>query len=137
MAITRTETQIQWAGANSVSVAAGSSQTSDVVTLDATAVAAQISIKADNAGTPGTADQIYVWLLQTSGDPDGTAGDEYDTTGHALLMGILDTNAEDPAIMTVPLPLPQKSFKVYADGITSPTANAITVSATVTEQRAA
>lgn len=139
MAITRTETQVTWSAANSVSVSAGGTQTSDSVTLDATCIAAQISLKADNSTTPATDDQIYVWLLQTSGDPDGTGADEYDTPGstHALMLAVLDTNQDDPAMTTVPLPVPQKSFQVYAEGATAGTTNAITVSATVTEQRAA
>ena len=139
MAITRAETQVEWSASDSVSVTAGSSQTSDEVNLDATCISAQISLKADNSTTPAADDQIYFWLLQTSGDPDGAGGDEFDTVDpqHAHFLGILDTNAEDPAIMTAHLPLPQKGLKIYAEGITPGTTNAITVSATVTEQRAA
>lgn len=137
MAITITETQVTWGAANSVSVTAGSSQTSDAFTLDATCIAAAVSLKADNSTTPASDDIIYFWLLQTSGDPDGTGSDEYDTTGHALLLAVLRTNTEDPAIKTVPLPIPAKGGKIYAEGITAGTTNAITVSATITEQRAA
>lgn len=137
MAITHVETQVQWSASNSVSVAAGGNQTSDEVNLDDTCVAAQITLKADNSTSPASDDQIDFWLLQTSGDPDGTGTDEFDTTGHAVKLGRLDTNAEDPAIMTVPLPIPQKGLKIYAEGATAGTTNAITVSATITEQRAA
>lgn len=139
MAITIAETQITWSAASSVSVTAGSSQTSDAATLDATCIAAQITLKADNSTTPAADDQIYFWILQTSGDPDGAGTDEYDTVGspHARLLGIIDTNVEDPGITTVYLPVPQKGFKIYAEGITAGTTNACTVSCTVTEQRAA
>ncbi len=137
MAITRAETQVTWGAANSVSVGAGGSQTSDAFTLDATCIAASVSLKADNSTSPASDDIIYFWLLQTSGDPDGTGSDEYDTTGHALLLAVLRTNSEDPAIKTVQLPLPQKSGKLYAEGATAGTTNSITVSATITEQRAA
>ena len=138
MAITRTETQVTWpTSANSKSVAAGGNETSEEFNLDATCISAQITIKADNSTTPASDDQIYVWLLQTSGDPDGTGADEFDTTAHAILLGVLDTNDEDPAIMTVGLPIPQKGGKLYAEGVTAGTTNSITVSATITEQRAA
>jgi hypothetical protein len=137
MAITRTETQVQWSSSNSVSVTAGGTQTSDEFNLDATCIAAQISIKADNSTTPAADDQIDFYLLQTSGDPDGTGTDEFDTTGHPVFLGRLDTNTEDPALRTVALPIPQKGAKLYATGANSGSTNSITVSATITEQRAA
>lgn len=137
MAITRTETQVTWSAANDVSVTAGSNQTSDEVNLDQTCIAAQISLKADNSTTAATDDQIYFWLLQTSGDPDGASTDEFDTDSNhtARFLGMLDTNIADPARMTVPLPIPQKGLKVYAEGATAGSTNAITVSATITELR--
>lgn len=141
MAITRTETQVTWSASNSVSVTAGSSQTSDAITLDATCINAQIHLKADNSTTPASDDIIYFWLLQTGGDPDGTGADEYDaaTSHSALLLAVLDTSqtSNDPAFKTVPLPIPQKSAKLWAEGATAGTTNSITVSATITEQRAA
>lgn len=137
MAITRTETQVTWQAVNSVSVAAGGNQTSDEVNLDASCIAAQISLKADNAATPASDDIIYVWLMQSSGDPDGAGADEFDTPGNALLLAVLDTSSEDPAAKTVPLPVPQKALKLYAEGATAGTTNPITLSATITEQRAA
>lgn len=139
MAITRVETQVTWpTAANSVSVTAGSNATSEEINLDATCVKAAVSLKADNSTTPAADDQIYVWLLQTSGDPDGTGSDEFDTTGNAQhLLAVLDTNAVDPDIQTVPFPTPQKGAKLYAEGATAGTTNSITVSATITEQRSA
>lgn len=137
MAITRTETQVQWSAANSVSVAAGGNETSDTINLDATCVAAQIHLKADNSTTAATDDQIDVYLLQTGGDPDGTGSDEFDTVNHARFLARLDTASEDPARVTVQLPIPQKGFQIYATGADSGTTNPITVSATITEQRAA
>lgn len=139
MAITRTETQVTWSAANNVVVAGNGTQTSDTVTLDATCVNAQIHLKAANGGTPVAADVIYFWLLQTGGDPDGTGSDEFDTTDSstALFLGAINTNAVATGITTVPLPLPQKSLQIYADGATSTTTQNITVSATITEQRAA
>lgn len=137
MAITRAENQVTFSAANSVSVSANSSQTSDAITLDATCIAAQVSLKADNAGTPAAADKINVYLLQTSGDPDGASSDEYDTAKHGLLLATLDTSLEDPAMATVPLPIPQKGAKLLFSGTDYVTTQGITVSATITEQRAA
>jgi len=139
MSITRVETPVVWSAAASVSVAAATAQESDVVTLDPSCIAAQVSVQADNSTTPASSDQIYVWLLQTSGDSDGAGGDEYDTPGaqHAILLGIIDTNTDDPGRLTRVLPIPQKGFKIRAEGITAGTVNAITVSARVSEQRAA
>jgi hypothetical protein len=125
-----TETQVQWSSSNSVSVSSGSSQTSDAFTI--TDTTARILLKADNSTTPATDDQIYFWLIETSGDPDGTGTDEYSSAGHAELLAILDTNDEDPALKTVQLPLPHKSGKIYAEGSSAGTTNAITVSATIT-----
>lgn len=138
MAITVTETQVTWPTAsNTGSVITASSVTSEEFNLDATCINASISFKAANAGTPVAADVIYFWLIQTSGDPDGASTDEFDTTGHGSLLAILDTNTDDPALKTVLLPLPQKGGKIYAEGSTAGTTQTITVSCTITEQRAA
>lgn len=138
MAITRTETQVTWpTSSNSASVSSGGNATSEEFNLDATCVAAQVTLKADNSTSPAADDIIHFYLLQTSGDPDGASTDEFDTTGHALWLAALDANDEDPAIVTVPLPIPQKGGKIYAEGATAGSTNAVTVSATITEQRAA
>lgn len=137
MALSKTETQVTWpTAANTASVTAGSSATSEEVTLDATCYAASVSLKADNSTTAAVDDQIYWWVLQTSGDPDGASTDEFDTTGHATPLAVTDTNVEDPAIITVDLPCKNKKLKIYAEGATAGTTNSITVSATITEMRA-
>jgi len=136
MAITRAENQVTWSAANSVSVAANNSQTSDIVTIDATTINARITLKADNSTTPAADDQIYFWALESSGDPDGASTDEYSTVSHGTLLAIVDTAAEDPAIKTVELPLPQRGLKIYAEGTSAGSTNAVTVSATITEQKA-
>lgn len=144
MAITKTNTQVTWAAANTIVVTANSAQTSDVMTPDATCFAATLMVKADNiTATPAATDQVHVWLLASTGDPDAEADsqDEYTTVGHSLLLGVLDTytggNGEDPAIMIVDLPTSIKNFKLYAEGTTAASANNITVSAQFTEHRAA
>ena len=135
MAITRAENQVTWSAANSVSVTANSSQTSDIVTIDATTIKARITLKADNSTTPATDDQIFCWVLESSGDPDGASTDEYSTADHGTFLASLDTSGEDPAIKTVDLPLLQKGLKIYAEGITAVTTINMTVSATITEQK--
>ena len=136
MAITRPETQVTWpTAADSKSVTAATQENSEEVNLDATCVKAQIHLKADNNGTPAAGDTVDFYLLQTGGDPDGAATDEFDTPGHALHLGQIDTNGEDPGIKTVSLPIPQKGAKIRADN--NAASNGITVSATITEQRAA
>lgn len=138
MAITHTEQQVLWSANNTAFVTTGSNETSDILALDDTCVNAQITLKAKNTTTAASDDVIYFYLLQSSGDPDNDAGgDEYDTTGHATFLAALDTSVDDPAIKTVPLPLPQKGIKIYAEGATAGTTNTIRVSAVVLEQRAA
>ena len=136
MAITRAENQVTWSASNSVSVAANNSQTSDIVTIDATTINARITLKADNSTTPAADDQIFFWVLESSGDPDGASTDEYSTSAHGTFLAALDTQVDDPAVKTVDLPLPQKGLKIYAEGTTAGTTNAVTVSATITEQKA-
>ena len=137
MAITLAETQVTWSAATSVSVGAGGSQTSDEFNLDATCTAAQVTLKADNSTSPAADDIIYFYFRQTSGDPDGASTDEFDTSENALLLAVINTETQDPGIKTVPLPIPQKGGMIYAEGATSGTTNAITVSAAITEQRVA
>lgn len=135
MAITKAENQVKWSTADSVSVTTGSNQTSDVVTLDDTCFRATIHLKADNSTTPAADDQIYVWLLQSGGDPDGASTAEYDSVKGATLLAVLDTYLEDPYLTSVTLPSCNDTLKIYAEGATAGTTNSITVSATITEQR--
>lgn len=137
MAITHSETQVTWSAASSVSVSAGGNQTSDEFNLDDTCVRAQIQCKADNSTTPATDDILYFWLQQTLGDPDGASTDEFSTAIHSTLLCVLDTNDEDPAQMVVELPIPSKGCKIYVEGATAGSTNAITASCTVLEQRVA
>lgn len=133
MAITRSETQVTWAAATSKSVAAGGNAESDAFTVDATCFQAQIEVKADNEGTPAAGDIVAFYLHLTLGDPDGAAASEYGTGTQDVALGSLNTNADDPAVMTKRLPLPVLGGKVYA--VSSASSNAITVSATILEQR--
>jgi len=131
MAIARSEIQVKWATADSVSVAAAGTQTSDVITPSANAVKMQITMKANNAGTPASGDTVDFYLMRTSGDPDGAATDEYDTAGHAGFLAQLDTNTENPAIKTVDIPVAWKGAKLYVKS--NAATNSITVSAAIYE----
>lgn len=138
MALTLNHVQVTWpTGANSKSVAANTDETSEEYNLNATCIAARITLKADNSTTPASDDVIHFFLIETTGDPDADpeSADEFGTAGHSLRLASLDTNAEDPALITVQLPVPQKGFKIIARGTVEGTTNAITVSAQVTELR--
>lgn len=132
MAVSRAEQQITWAAANSVSVAAGLTQTSDAFTIGTDTYAMAISCKGDNTGVPASGDYLDVYIQWTCGDPDGIGADEYDAadTVHPYRVGRLDTNTTDPAQITIDLPISAKGGKVYA---VSNAASAITFSCTIYE----
>jgi hypothetical protein len=127
MAITNNAVQVTWSASNSVSVTAGSNQTSDAETVtgdDCPSVT--LTLKADNAGTPASGDTIDFYVEKTAGDPDGTGGNEYATQREFLAQ--LDTNTTDPALETVEFSiLGVESWKLYAESNAS--SNSITVSA--------
>jgi hypothetical protein len=128
MAITTESAQVQWSAANSVSVAASGTQTSDAVSIPDTAFAGEITLKADNDDTPSSGDTITFKILYTCGDPDGTSSDEYDTDDNAPVAAVLDTNVDEPAVITIKLAnIAAKGFKVYAKNNNA--SHAITVSA--------
>ena len=131
MAIARSEIQVIWSTALFLSIAAAGNGTSDAITPSANGIAYQITLKADNGGTPASGDTVDFFLMRTSGDPDGTATDEYDTAGDALPLGTLDTNSVDPALMTVDIPVAWKGAKLYA--VNNSAANSIVVSAAIYE----
>lgn len=134
MAVSVTEVQVTWpTAANSTSVSAASSVTSETATLDGSTISRSIQLKADNAGTPASGDTVDFYALYTLGDPDGAGADEYDTAGHAAFLGRIDTNTEDPGILTVEILPTAKGVKIYA--VNNSGGRAITVSATVLETR--
>lgn len=128
MAISKSETQIQWSAANSLSVSSSSTGTSDSASIGATVIDGSVQLKADNDGTPASGDTVDFYALFTNGDPDGASTDEFDTAEQGTLLAVLDTNSDDPAIATVPLPtVSAKSVKIYA--VNNSSGRAITVSA--------
>lgn len=137
MTITRAESQVTWpTAANSKSVAAGVTETSEITTLDATCVSGAITCKADNAGTPAVGDLIDFYLAGSCGDPDGTGTDEYPTDiENMVFLCQIDTNDTDADSKTVRLPVVPQNLKVVA--VSGASSNSITVSATIEELRAA
>lgn len=125
------EIQITWSAANSLSIAAGNNATSDAFVFSTIGSFAHIQIKADNDGTPAAGDTVDFFLLLTCGDPDGAGADEYDTVNHAIPLGTLDTDSEDPATRTVNCPM-VKGGKLYA--VNNSAGRAITVSACILEK---
>ena len=134
MAVTHQEVQITWpTAANSLAITTGAGNgTSEVVTINTAAIDCSVSLKANNDGTAGAGDTVDFFILYTSGDPDGTGSDEYDTVNHADFLCQIDTNAENPGIQTVRINPAVKSFKIYAVNNANDT---VTVSATMTEVR--
>lgn len=133
MAITKAETQITWAAANNLSIAAAGNGTSDAFTFNAAAFSAMITVKADNNGTPASGDTVDFYLLYTVGDPDGASSDEYDTTTQGTYLGQVDTNTTDPAQRTLTINPSAKGGKIYA--VNNSAGRAITVSAAIYETR--
>lgn len=125
------EIQITWAAAASQSIAAAGNATSDVFTYSTNSSFAHLQLKAKNDGTPAAGDTVDFFLLLTCGDPDGAGADEYDTVGHAIPLGTLDTNAEDPALRTVNCPI-VKGGRLYA--VNNSAGRAITVSSCILER---
>lgn len=134
MAVGNNEQQVTWSSSDSASVTAGGTQTSDVVTFSTTALAAMITLKADNNSTPASDDTVDLYALLSCGDPDGSAGDEYpNDDSDGIFLARLDTNADDPALATVTLPV-AKAVKIHARSNAS--SNGITVSACINEKTA-
>jgi len=133
MAITVTETQVEWAAADSKVVAFADSELSDAFVINQTCFQAMIQLKADNDGAPAAGDSVDFYLQATLGDPDGAGASEYGTEEQDIPLGSLDTNADDPAIASVQLPVPLVGGKIFA--VNKSAGRAITVSATILEQR--
>lgn len=133
MAITRNELKVLFGTNNTVSIATVSTDTSDLITLGATTVSASITVKADNAGTPAAGDTVDVYVVLSSGDPDGAAiADEFasEDTTHARFLGQLNTNVTDPALATFPYPVTPQAGKLYTS---NNGASSVTFSAVVEE----
>lgn len=131
MAVTKSSTQVTFSSASSILVSGDSQVTSDAMSLSSNSIAAQLTMYADHSGTPVTGDTVDFYILYSTGDPDGSGVDTYDTPGHGLHLGNLDLNTDDPAQKTVDIPVSAKSFKMYVDN--NAASNGITCSSEIYE----
>jgi hypothetical protein len=132
MALANNEIQVQWSGANSISVGSGGNQMSDAFSFSQTAIDAMITLKADNAGTPASGDTVEFYLLATCGDPDGADADEFPANNNdGILLAVLDTYTNNPSVRTVACPI-AKGGKLFAKNCSA--GRTITVSACANEK---
>jgi hypothetical protein len=117
MAIAHAETQVTWSAANKVAIAGTSNDTSDEVTIADTTVEAMITCMAEHSTTDGggAGDDVSFYILYSGIDVDQDSSNDSDTTGHAILLGTVELDVEDPAIFSVPIPTAHKKFKIYAE----------------------
>lgn len=135
MAITKSRTQVEWSAADSLSIAAAGSGTSDAFTINDASFRESIMVKADNDGTPASGDYVDIFFNATLGDPDvdPDSADEYATTTYGEYLGKLDTFVTDPCIGVFAIPFTCKGGKLYI--LNRSAGRAITVSAQIEEQR--
>ena len=137
MAITRTQTKVFFGSVNSVMIATGASNVSDLITLDPACIDGSITLKADNQGTAVSGDTVDIYAILSSGDPDGAAiDDEFASADavHAQFLGQIDTNTIDPGLITVPYPAVPQAGKLY---VVNNGASSVIFSAVVEEMRSA
>lgn len=133
MALTNTTIDIPFSASQTTSIASSGTATSDAVTFDQTGVALVATFKADNNGTPASGDTVDVFAQFSAGDPDGTGSSEYPDADHDEFLCRLDTNADEPALASVVLPVGFSSAKFRFKNNSA--GRAITVSGVVIEKR--
>ena len=134
MAIGNNELQVVWSSVNYKDLTSGTpTATSDQFTFSTAAYAGMITLKADNQGTPASGDTVEFYALLSCGDPDGSASAEFpNDDSDGIFLAILDTNADDPAIATVKIPVEARYGRLYAKS--GATSNTIRVSACINEK---
>lgn len=142
MPLTRNETQITWGGYNAVTLNSSDLTWSDPIVFDATDIAGGLVVLVDNQGTPASGDTVELWLGYTTGNVDGTPGDDYVLGEHAIYAGLLDTYGvntpgEDPARKAISIDV--QSFKGFMLGVKAANAGTrnVVVNARLQTQRAA
>jgi hypothetical protein len=141
MAITRTQTQITWSSASSITVSSATEVVSDQFTVDDTTVLLSLQLSANNAGTPASGDTAVFRIQWSNGDILGDTGNDFDTSEHAQYLATLDTYStntpgENPARRTIEITPVAKYFKVGVACANAATRN-ITVHVRADEQRSA
>ena len=129
MAISKTERQIKWSAAVTLSIAAAGNGTSDAIAPAADELKTKLTFRAKNNGTPVSGDTVEFWLLETAGDPDTDPDtvDQYATTHQKIFLCKLDTFVIDPDIATVEFSTAGcEGYKIYA--VNNSATNGITVS---------
>ncbi len=124
MSSSRTETQVTWSAASSVTVSSATVVWSDALLYHVEDWDAELMVSADNAGSPATGDVCDVYIAYTTGDILGDTGNDYATAEHSEFAFRLDTVAantpgEDPARRSLPLRTAPTGFKV---GVSCPQA---------------
>lgn len=132
MALGNTEIQVQWSAADSLSVTAAATSTSDAFTFATGALEAMVTLKTDNSGTAASGDVVEFYLAASCGDPDGASTAEYPAhVDHMIPLGTIDTYKQDPDCLTVNLPV-GVTGKIVAKNKAS--SNAIVVSACINQK---
>jgi hypothetical protein len=130
VASSRSETQVTWSAASSITLSSATAQTSDAMAFNVEDWDADLQITVDNSGTPASGDVLNVAIAYSTGDILGDSVDDYDTTEHAERLGTLDTFStntpgEDPARRTFPIRTASKGFKVIVDSPNAATRNMV------------
>lgn len=116
MAVTKSQTVVNWGGTTGDTVASGGNLTSDAKSISDAAIDATVTLKGDNVGTPTSGDTFDVKILYSNGDlpglPDGS--DEFDSPEHAVSHRF-DTNAGDPVVATIQINTSAKAFKIHVE----------------------
>lgn len=127
MAASHEEVQVLWSSANTITLSDVNYHDSDEFTISADYTDLQVTVRADNAGTPASGDVCEVLFLATSGDVDNAAGaNDYPgftttTSAQANPIALLDTYVYDPDMTTRVLPAggSKGKLRVRASGWTS------------------
>ncbi len=135
MPVSKVETQVTWAAANTKTLNTNNWVVSDEVTLNDSDWSALVYIRADNSGTPADGDTVELRLLPTAGDVDNGGGaDDYPdvntsgaTAAQSMFLAMLDTyGAYDPDTCPVVLDsLPFSKFKIAARAAQGATRNIV------------
>jgi hypothetical protein len=105
---------VTWSGAANITVNSATVQVSDEITLNDYAVGLNITVSANNQGTPASGDTAKYKIRWCT---DGT---NYDTDEHAQFLHQLDTYSsstpgEDPAQRTIGIPRRGNKCKVSVE----------------------
>lgn len=124
MASSRTETQVTWSAASSVTVSSATVVWSDAMLFNIEDWDGELQVHIDNAGTPASGDTCAVYVAYTTGDILGDSGNDFASTEHAEWAMTLDTYSantpgEDPADKTAQLRTGPIGFKI---GVSCPQA---------------